>query len=126
VVLAALAAIELLLPQGATRGVAVEICLFFFIVLFAVGPGALCWTVMSEVLPSKIRSIGLAIALFLNSIAGATLSTVFLPLEAEISFGGLFAMCAVFGLVYFLLSIALPDTSGKTLEEIEAGFAGKE
>ncbi|MCL5260067.1 MAG: sugar porter family MFS transporter [Gammaproteobacteria bacterium] len=94
--------------------------LITYIFFFAIGPGAVVWLAMSELLPTKVRGKGLALALFLNSLTSALLSTLFLPLQQFLGMSGsyfLFAGCTV---VYFLVAtFLLPETKNKTLEEIQ-------
>jgi hypothetical protein len=87
-------------------------------VLFAIGPGALVWTFLSEILPTKIRSIGMAIALTFSSLSGAAFTNLFLPLENRFGLAGIFMLCSVSALLYLMLSRLIPDTKGKSLEAI--------
>ena len=98
--------------------------LLLFILFFAVGPGVLIWVMISELLPSNIRSRGMAVALFLNSLTSTLLASVFLKLVDHIGFGGVFMMCGGFSFIYFLVAYRfIPETKGKTLEEIEIKFS---
>ena len=98
--------------------------LLLFIFFFAVGPGALVWIIMSELLPTAVRSKGLAVALFLNSLASAILAAVFLPASQVLGIGGMFVFCGVCTLVYFLVAIFyIPKTKNRSLEDIELEFA---
>ncbi len=93
-----------------------------FIIFFAAAPGALIWTLISEILPQKIRSKGMALTLFSSSMAGALLTAAFLPLEKMAGLSGIFIICTITTIVYFCVSFFIPDTKGKTLEEIEDNF----
>ncbi len=93
-----------------------------FIMFFALAPGALVYVFIAEILPQKIRSKGMAISLFASSIAGALLSAVFLPLERLAGLSGIFIICTITTLIYFYVSFLIPNTKGKTLEEIENNF----
>jgi MFS family permease len=95
-----------------------------FILFFAIGPGVVVWLILSELLPSRIRSSGMAVALFLNSLTSTLLASVFLDLVGWIGYAGVFGLCAAFSFIYFLLAIFIvPETKNKTLEEIEHYFA---
>src|SRR5207342_1639339 len=50
----------------AQRGWLVAICLFVFMAFFAIGPGVCVWLALSELMPTRIRSNGMSIALLLN------------------------------------------------------------
>jgi sugar porter (SP) family MFS transporter len=98
--------------------------LFGFIIFFAIGPGAVIWMILSELLPLKIRSKGMGIGLFLNSLTSAILAAVFLPLIVHLGASMVFLICSGFTFIYFLISWKLlPETKNKTLEEIEEIFA---
>ncbi len=107
------------MEDGYLKSVVVIISLLGFVLFFALSPGALVWSLISEVLPAKIRSLGMAVALFFSSLAGAGLAAIFLPLERRIGLNGIFLLCATTTLIYIGMSFFLPDTNGKTLEEIE-------
>ncbi len=108
------------------RAALMTLFLLGYIVFFAIAPGALIWTLMAELLPSKIRSAGLAFALLLTSIAGASLSGIFLPLQDKIGFSGIFLLFALTSTVYYFATYLMPPTKGLSLEEIEKGIVNSE
>lgn len=78
---------------------------------------------LSELLPLRIRSSGMAVAFFLKSMTSAILVTMFLGLADLIGFYGVFWLCGFFTLLYFLtVYFFVPETKSKTLEEIEKTF----
>lgn len=96
-----------------------------FILFYAMGPGILIWVALGEVLPNRIRSNGMAVALCLNSFVSFGFAGLFVKLSDALGNYTVFWICGGFGLLYFLIvSFALPKTRGKTLEEIEAQFEG--
>lgn len=107
------------MAHTALQGMIVTACLLGFIIFFALAPGAMIWTLTSELLPAKIRSAGLSIALLLSSMMGALLSTVFLPLQQKIGFSGIFLFCALTSTLYLYISYFIPETKQRSLEEIE-------
>lgn len=111
------------LSPGELKGVLLLAGILVFILFFAIGPGVVIWMVISELLPLRIRSSGMAVALFLNSMTSAILATSFLGLAEKISYYGVFWLCAFFTLLYFLtVFFFVPETKNKTLEEIETHF----
>lgn len=111
------------LPPSELKGILLLIGILFFILSFAIGPGVVIWLIMSELLPSRIRSSGMAIALFLNSVTSAILAASFLDLADTLGYAGLFWMCAGFTLIYFMtVFFYVPETKKKTLEQIEKQF----
>jgi MFS family permease len=110
----------------ASHGWWVALGLFLFMGFFAMGPGVCVWLALSELMPTRIRSNGMSIALVLNQLASTTLAGIFLPFVSKHGYSSIFFMFASFTVIYFIVAaFFLPETKGKTLEEIEAHFAGK-
>lgn len=110
----------------ASHGWFVALCLYLFAASYAMGPGVCVWIALSELMPTRIRSNGMSIALVLNQLVSATLQAIFLPFVAKHGYSSMFYLFAGFTVVYFLTVVLfLPETKGKTLEEIEAHFEGK-
>ena len=102
--------------------VALAICLF--VASFAVGPGVCVWLALSELMPTRIRSNGMSIALLINQFVSTSIAAVFLPTVGRHGYSTIFFFGAACTVVYFLASaLLLPETRGKTLEEIDAFFA---
>ncbi|MDQ2681453.1 MAG: MFS transporter, partial [Candidatus Eremiobacteraeota bacterium] len=106
-----------------TNGWMVAITLFLFMGFFAVGPGVCVWLALSELMPTRIRSNGMSIALFLNTGASTVIAAVFLPFVGKYGYSTMFFGFAAFTVIYFVIAaFFLPETKGKTLEQIEAHF----
>jgi len=100
------------------------ICIFIFIGFFAVGPGVCVWLALSELMPTRIRSNGMSIALLINQAVSTTIAATFLPTVGEYGYATMFFAFAGCTVVYFITAFFfLPETKGKTLEEIEKYFA---
>ncbi|MEO6993678.1 MAG: MFS transporter, partial [Lacunisphaera sp.] len=96
---------------------------FCFMAFFAVGPGVCVWLALSELMPTRIRSNGMSIALTLNQAVSTTIAAVFLPTVGKYGYSTMFFVFAGCTVVYFITAaFFLPETKGKTLEEIEAAF----
>jgi MFS family permease len=92
---------------------------------FALGPGVVVWLALSELMPTRIRSNGMSIALVINQLVSTTLAAIFLPFVSKHGYSSMFFLFAGFTVVYFVVAVFfLPETNGKTLEEIEAHFEG--
>jgi MFS family permease len=99
--------------------------LYAFMGFFALGPGVCVWLALSELMPTRIRSNGMSIALVINQIVSTTLAGIFLPFVSQHGYAAMFFLLAGFTVIYFLVAVfLLPETKGKTLEQIEAHFAG--
>jgi SP family myo-inositol transporter-like MFS transporter 13 len=109
-----------------TTGWLVTACLCLFIASYALGPGVVVWLMLSELMPTRIRSVGMGIALLLNQGVSALIAAVFLPVAGRFGYYAMFAFWAACTVIYFLTAaLFLPETKGKTLEEIEQHFEGK-
>jgi MFS family permease len=116
----------LITPVPAPRnGWVVAITLFIFMAFYAVGPGVCVWLALSELMPTRIRSNGMSIALVLNQAVSTTIAAVFLPTVGKYGYSTMFFGFAACTVIYFVTATwFLPETKGKTLEEIEAHFEG--
>ena len=75
-------------------------------------------------MPTRIRSNGMSIALVLNQAVAAVLQGIFLPFVSSHGYSAIFFLFAAFTFGYFLVvTFLVPETRGKTLEEIERRFA---
>ncbi len=114
----------LMTPVATTHnGWLVEINLLIFIAFFAIGPGVCVWLALSELMPTRIRSNGMSIALLVNQAVSTTLAAVFLPTVGKYGYATMFFGFAGCTVIYFITAtVFLPETKGKTLEEIEEHF----
>ncbi|WP_252263404.1 MFS transporter [Paracidobacterium acidisoli] len=111
-------------PVPAERtGWLITICLAIFIASYAVGPGVVVWLALSELMPMRIRSVGMGIALLLNQGVSTLIAAVFLPAVGNYGYFSMFFFWAGCTVIYFITAaFFLPETKGKTLEEIEMYF----
>jgi MFS family permease len=117
----------LITPLPSERsGWKVALTLFVFMAFYAVGPGVCVWLALSELMPTRIRSNGMSIALLLNQAVSTGIAAVFLPTVGKYGYATMFFGFAGCTVIYFITAaVFLPETKGKTLEEIEAHFEGK-
>lgn len=89
------------------------------------GPCACFWALISELLPTRIRSIGMSMGAVILAMVNMLSQVVFLPLTQRFGYP-LMIGAWLAGSCLFLCFVKrfLPETKGKTLEEIEAEFAG--
>lgn len=108
-----------------TNGWIVAVTLFVFMAFYAVGPGVCVWLALSELMPTRIRSNGMSVALVLNQAVSTTIAAIFLPTVGKYGYSTIFFGFAACTVIYFVTAtFFLPETKGKTLEEIEAYFEG--
>lgn len=114
------------LEPSTTTGIFCLVAFFVMQVFYALGPGICVWLVLSELMPSRIRANGMAIALFSNQFVAWGLASSFLPWVNAWGWASMFFFFAANGIIYFLVSLFIPETKGKTLEELEHLFERKE
>jgi MFS transporter, SP family, solute carrier family 2 (myo-inositol transporter), member 13 len=108
----------------AVHGWLVALGLYGFVAFYALGPGVCVWLALSELMPTRIRSNGMSVALVINQMVSTTLAAIFLPVVGKYGYSMMFFLFCGFTLIYLLTAaFFLPETKGKTLEEIEAHFA---
>lgn len=96
------------------------ISIISYVAFFAISLGPVVWVVVSEIFPNKIRGRAMSFATVWLWVACFAVSLTF-PIMMEklnpmITFGIYAAMCAI---TFVFVLLALPETKGKTLEEIE-------
>ncbi|MDV7139155.1 sugar porter family MFS transporter [Maribacter sp. TH_r10] len=103
-------------------GMAVPIFLFLFIAAHAVGQGAVIWVFISEIFPNHLRASGQSFGSSTHWILAALIPSLipFLFNHPMIGAGVVF-LCFAIMMVLQLLFVAfmMPETKGKTLEELE-------
>ncbi|XP_073137015.1 sugar transporter ERD6-like 6 [Henckelia pumila] len=91
-------------------------------VCFSLGVGPIPWLIMSEILPIKIKSLGGSVATLANWFVSWVI-TMTAPLLLAWSSGGTFAIYMIVSLLTVaFVAIWVPETKGKTLEEIQFSF----
>jgi len=107
-------------------GYVMAACIALFIAFFAIGPGVCVWLALSELMPTRIRSVGMGIALVINQGTSTAIAATFLPLAGNHGYHAMFLFWAACTVIYFLTVVfLLPETKGRTLEEIEEHFEGQ-
>jgi len=98
--------------------------LAMYLAFFSVGMGPGSWLIPAEVFELGIRAKAMSIATFLNRTTATIISSSFLSLAEAISYGGFFILLAVncVGVILFFYYY-LPETKGKSLEEMSLYFA---
>jgi hypothetical protein len=91
-----------------------------FVASFAVSIGPVMWVLFSELFPNWIRGVAISFVGFINSLVSFSVQLVF-PWElATLGTAGTFLIYGIFGalgLVFVLIFV--PETKGKSLEELE-------
>ncbi len=107
-----------------TSGILVLIFILGYIACFCASLGPGVWVVISELFPNRLRSKGMSVAIIALWIACTIVSVTF-PIMLERLSGGvtffIFAVICLANLLYVWRYV--PETKGKTLEELEHQFS---
>lgn len=110
---------------GMTSGLLVLLGFVIFMAFFAVGPGVCVWLALSELMPARIRANGMAIGMVINQLVSTVIASVLPKWSGACGYSWVFFSLAAFTVVYLITSFVMPETKGKTLEEIEKYFTKK-
>lgn len=96
------------------------ICILGFVASFAISVGPVMWVLFSELFPLWIRGLAISFVGLINSAVSFLVQLVF-PWELE-NFGSsttflIYGVFAILGLLFII--VKLPETKGKSLEELE-------
>jgi len=101
-------------------GIHILVLVLAALACYAFSLAPVIWVLLSELFPNRIRGAAMAVSVFALWSANWTLTQLFPVMDAHLGVGGSFwvfgAICAA-GFIY--LCIVLPETKGKTLEDIE-------
>lgn len=96
------------------------ISLIAYVGFFGVGLGPITWLLLSEIYPLSIRGKAMTLAISLNSLCNYVVSLLFLDLMGSLGITWTFALFALVGLLsLFFVFRFVPETKGKSLEELE-------
>ena len=98
-------------------------CVVVYIISFSLGWGPLTWSMMSELLPLKVRGLAGAIGTFINWTFAFIITVAFAGYTGEVTpkFAWWSFSLVMLASLFFNLFL-LPETKGRKLEEIEEHF----
>jgi sugar porter (SP) family MFS transporter len=97
------------------------VSLLGFVACFAVSLGPVMWVLFSELFPNSIRGVAISFVGLINSGVSFTVQLVFPWQLANIGTTITFALYGVFAMIGLAVILRyLPETKGKSLEELEA------
>jgi sugar porter (SP) family MFS transporter len=101
--------------------------LMTYVGFFAVGLGPVFWLILSEIYPLRIRGRAMSVGTAANWLSNLIVALTFLTLTKVIGKPGTFWLYAAVTVgAWFFAYFLVPETKGKTLEQIEAHWrAGK-
>lgn len=96
-----------------------------FMATFSLGFGPVIWMYGSEILPLRLRAQGTGIGTAVNRVMSAVVGMTFISMYEAVGMAGSFYIFAGFAAAAWVFVYAcLPETKGRSLEEIEALFDG--
>jgi SP family sugar porter-like MFS transporter len=101
-------------------GISILIVILFCIAIFAmtIGPGT--WVLLSEIFPNEMRTFSMSIATFMLWVSSFLITFFFPIINNAFGTAAVFWIFAGICIISFMvLFIRLPETMGKSLEEIE-------
>lgn len=104
-------------------GLPVLLLVITAIAIYAMSLAPITWVVLSEIFPNKIRGVAMSIATFSLWVASFILTFTFPILNDALGASGTFWVYSAICVAGFLfIRSKLPETKGKSLEEIELEF----
>ena len=101
-------------------GTVVLILVLTYVACFAVGVGTGTWVLMAEICPTRVRGRAMAVATVCLWCGTLLVTLTFLSLVNLFTAAGVFLLYAVISIgAFFFVWRGVPETKGKTLEEIE-------
>ncbi|KAJ6378801.1 hypothetical protein OIU78_028930 [Salix suchowensis] len=92
------------------------------VIFFSVGLGAIPWIIMSEILPVNIKGVAGSVATLANWLASWIVTMTANLLMSWSSAGTFTIYTVVSAFTVIFVSLWVPETKGRTLEEIQSSF----
>jgi SP family arabinose:H+ symporter-like MFS transporter len=94
--------------------------IFFFIFSHAIGQGAVIWVFISEIFPTRLRASGQSLGSFTHWFFAALITNLFPFVVTALGTGFIFMFfTSMMVLQLFWVLVIMPETKGKSLEEVE-------
>lgn len=101
----------------------VLLLLLLYIAAFSATMGCVAWVILSEIFPNRIRGMALSVSTLVLWIADFAASFAFPILNAQLGVEVTLLTFALFCAVYYIYTLrVIPETMGKSLEELEKMF----
>jgi sugar porter (SP) family MFS transporter len=108
-------------------GYAVPVYLFIYIGFFAFSQGAVIWVFISEIFPNQVRAKGQALGSFTHWFMAAVIAFTFPYFTEQLGGGNTFLIFTIMMILQLLFVWKImPETKGKTLEQLELGITQHE
>jgi MFS family permease len=95
-----------------------------YLAFFSIGMGPGAWLIPSEVFSTIIRAKAMSLASFCNRFTATLMASTFLSTATAITYSGFFFLLAfVCVIIFVFLYFLLPETKGRSLEDMSLFFA---
>ncbi|HLI01259.1 MAG TPA: sugar porter family MFS transporter [Acidimicrobiales bacterium] len=102
------------------------VCVLVYLIAFEISLGPVFWLMISELYPLRIRPKAMALATMVNWAFNFLVSYFFLQLTQTVGRNGTFWLFGFFALCALAFSaLRVPETRGKSLEQIETELGGE-
>lgn len=94
-----------------------------YVSTFSLGMGPVGWVYLAEVFPLRLRAQGTGMGVAMQRVMSGVISMTFLSLSKAVTIGGAFFIFMAMAMIGCLfIYTLLPETQGKTLEELQDLF----
>lgn len=93
-----------------------------FVACYAVSLGPVTWVLLSEIFPTRIRGVAMALCLIVMYLADFVVTLTFPWMLEELGRATFLVFAAMCGLGIVFVLVCVPETKGKSLEQIEADW----
>ncbi|KAE9566599.1 hypothetical protein CGMCC3_g17253 [Colletotrichum fructicola] len=108
--------------ENTSAGWACVAMAFLFIIIFGASYSSLGWALPPEVFPNGMRSKGVAFSVSVTWLSNFTVGVVTPPMIESIGFGTYVFFACFCGLAAVWAYFLVPETMGKTLEQMDEAF----
>ena len=122
----ALSMVSIGFKMNLIHGYYMLLCLMGYIAFFAMSLGATIWVVISEVFPNSVRAKGQMLGSMTHWVWSALLTWFFPVLFKDGRESFIFGFFALIALGSLIFAIKIPETKGKSLEQIQKELTGKQ
>jgi sugar porter (SP) family MFS transporter len=117
------------MKDSAAAGAPMLLCIIIYLGCFSLSAGPIIWVILSEIYPTAVRGRALGIAVFCMWMADYVVTQTFPMMDKNawlvenFKHAFPFYIYAVFCLILIAVMFFIPETKGKSLEEIEQNWA---
>jgi sugar porter (SP) family MFS transporter len=109
-------------------GVMTLILLIGYLAAYELGWGAVVWVMMAEIFPMRVRAAGMGVASVVLWAATGIVTAVFPIMSDKNALGighSMWVFAGINALLFFLAARLVPETKGRSLEQIELDLRGR-